>query len=73
MFHGNSNELIEEEEEESPSVVEISNINELPSGYGEVTIEDGDEIDDEPSNIDSKSTQKPKRMINTMPFRRKPQ
>ena len=73
MFHGNSNELIEEEEEESQAVIQLTNINELSSGFEEVAIEDGDEIDDEPSNIDSKSTQKPKRMINTMPFRRKPQ
>ena len=66
-------EVFEEEEEESPTVIELSNINELSEGFEEVAIEDGDEINDEPSNIDPQSSEKPKRVVNTMSFKRKPQ
>ena len=76
-FHGKANELIEEESfmatSLNPSVIELSNINELSSGFKEVAIEDGDEINYQTSNIDSKSRAVIKHNVNTSTFSRKPQ
>ena len=56
-FYEKLNELIEEKKEESPSVIQLSNINKLSDGFKDVSIEYGDEIKDEPSNIQQKNCQ----------------
>ena len=68
-----NNEVFEEEEEESLTMIQLTNINELSNGFEEVAIEYGDEINNAASNIDPKSSEKPKRVVNTMSFKRKPQ
>ena len=67
-----NNEVFEEEEEESLTMIQLTNINELSNGFEEVAIEYGDEINNAASNIDPKSSEKPKRMVNTRSFQRPP-